>query len=146
MIQDVTLDDGPEDDGQPATKADVRAAVDDLAGILQRALSHELSVVEDDFTELDEDLLHADHRAAHMEDQLAGVEEQLGKMDLRMSSAVERLANVDDRLVAVESNLAAVERSQGEVLNIVKSIDKRLQAAGDIAARLDRLEERLPAR
>lgn len=104
MNREAATDELPEDGNAPATKADIRAAVDELAQITNRALDHERSVIDN------------------------------------------RMASMEERLMSVETTLASVEGSQRTLLEIVRSIDERLKGAGDIAARLRYLEDKVSAR
>ncbi len=84
MNSESELDNTSDVGERPATRADVEEAVDELAGITNRALNHEMAALRQRFDSVD--------------NRLAGVEENIARVERSQATLLDIVQTIDQRL------------------------------------------------
>jgi len=110
MIQDAPVDDLAGNGNEPATKADLRATIDELAQTTNNALNHERAVI--------------DHRLAGMEERLASVDERLTSVETSLASVEGSQRTLLDIVRSIDERL----KGAGDIAARFRYLEDKLRA------------------
>lgn len=100
---------------QPATKADVDKAVEELAGATQKGFNH-------------------------VDQRFDAIDQRFDAIDQRFEAIDQRFDVVERDIEVIKKDVVSLKNGQSAILEVVKSIDQQLKTHKDLPTRVARLE------
>lgn len=114
---------------QPATKADIDKAVEELAGATQKG-----------FSGVDERFEVIDQRFDAIDQRFDAIDQRFEVIDQRFEAIDQRFEVIERDIIVIKKDVTSLKKGQGAILEVVKSIDRQLKTHKDLPVRVARLE------